>query len=101
LVGYRQSGLPMNPRIACATIIAVIKMQVPAPPNSFKVLEQFMQNFLCSVLNWSPRVGIRAAAHILANAEELCEHSFYRLVYAMKWFNIPPEVYFSTFIRCT
>jgi hypothetical protein len=43
-------------------------------------------------MDWSPRKGTRAAAHLPPNAEDKCEEAFFRQVYAMKWHNIPPKV---------
>ncbi|KAG1836426.1 hypothetical protein C8R48DRAFT_751682 [Suillus tomentosus] len=32
-----------------------------------------------------------AAAHLPANADEICEECFFQLVYIMKWYNVPSE----------
>ncbi|KAG1736095.1 uncharacterized protein EDB91DRAFT_1083444 [Suillus paluster] len=53
---------------------------------------KFVQSFFKSVLNWSLRKGTRAAAHLPADAEETCEECFFRLVYIMKWHNVPPKL---------
>ncbi|KAJ3493456.1 hypothetical protein NLJ89_g11016 [Agrocybe chaxingu] len=37
-------------------------------------------------------MATRAAAHIPADAADVCERAFFRLVYAMKWENIPPRL---------
>ncbi|PBK95101.1 hypothetical protein ARMGADRAFT_1028523 [Armillaria gallica] len=44
-----------------------------------------LNDYYSSVLGWSPRKATCAAAHLPANA-------FFRLVYTMKWYNIPPEL---------
>ena len=43
-------------------------------------------------MDWTPRKGTRAAAHLPPDAEDKCEEAFFRQVYAMKWHNIPPKV---------
>ncbi|KAJ3813043.1 hypothetical protein F5876DRAFT_87306 [Lentinula aff. lateritia] len=43
-------------------------------------------------MDWAPRVGTRAAAHLPTDAEDLCERAFFRLAYCMKWENIPPKL---------
>lgn len=43
-------------------------------------------------MNWTPRKGTRAAAHLPVDAEKKCEEAFFRLVYVMKWHNVPPKV---------
>lgn len=45
------------------------------------------------ILKWSPQKATRATAHIPEKAGELCLRAFFRLVYAIKWENIPPEVH--------
>ncbi|KAN0091452.1 hypothetical protein V8E55_005018, partial [Tylopilus felleus] len=36
--------------------------------------------------------GTHTAAKLPANAEEKCEESFFRLVYIMKWYDVPPKL---------
>ncbi|KAJ3718872.1 hypothetical protein C8R42DRAFT_697290 [Lentinula raphanica] len=43
-------------------------------------------------MSWSPRAGTRAAAHLPSNADELCKHAFFCLVYCMEWEDIPPKL---------
>lgn len=55
-------------------------------------LQKFVRAFISSVLDWTPRKGTRAAAHLPENADDLCEEAFFRIVYCMKWHCIPPRV---------
>ncbi|KAF5382378.1 hypothetical protein D9757_009804 [Collybiopsis confluens] len=43
-------------------------------------------------MNWTVRAGTRAAAHLPADADDLCERTYFRLVYCMKWEDIPPDL---------
>ncbi|KAK0495240.1 hypothetical protein EDD18DRAFT_1310008 [Armillaria luteobubalina] len=65
-------------------MIVIIKEKAPELLSCFKCSEYFIL--------WSPRKATRVAAHLPVNAPDLCERAFFRIVYAMKWFNIPPEL---------
>ncbi|KAE9389251.1 hypothetical protein BT96DRAFT_947016 [Gymnopus androsaceus JB14] len=64
----------------------------PCTHSPILLLRILHSRFFQSVMNWSPRAGTRAAAHLPPDADELCEHAFFRLVYCMKWENIPPKL---------
>ena len=46
-------------------------------------------------MDWAPRKGTRAMAHLPANTDDICEESFFRQVYIMKWHDIHPKVGFG------
>ncbi|KAK0433129.1 uncharacterized protein EV420DRAFT_1654962 [Desarmillaria tabescens] len=73
-------------------MVAIIMEKEPDLLTRFKCSECFVRDYYSSVLEWSLRKATYAAAHLPANAPDLCEQAFFRLVYAMKWYNIPPEL---------
>ncbi|KAF4590471.1 hypothetical protein EYR38_009772 [Pleurotus pulmonarius] len=89
----RISGLPVNAIIGRSVMIAIIKKHEPAILSSqFQCSERFVRAFFESTMNWAPRQATRAAAHVPVNAADLCERTFFRLVYAMKWEDIPSNL---------
>ncbi|KAG1802170.1 uncharacterized protein HD556DRAFT_1304341 [Suillus plorans] len=93
LRGLRTSGVPVSVVVARSIMLAVIEKHEPGLLlTEFKCSEKFVWSFFESVLDWSPRKGTRAAAHLPADAEETCEECFFRLVYIMKWYNVPPKL---------
>ncbi|KAH7912830.1 hypothetical protein BJ138DRAFT_734134 [Hygrophoropsis aurantiaca] len=73
-------------------MLAVIKERAPDLLTTFKCSEKFVRSFFESVMDWSPRKGTRAAAKLPRDAEDKCEEAFFRLVYIMKWHNVPPKL---------
>ncbi len=65
-------------------MIAIIKEKAPELLDQFKCSECFVRDYYSSVLQWTPRKATRAAAHLPANSPDLCEQTFFRIVYAMK-----------------
>jgi hypothetical protein len=47
---------------------------------------------MANVMDWTPRKGAHAAAHLPADAEDVCEEAFFRQVYIMKWDEVHPKV---------
>ncbi len=92
LRGLHSSEILLNVRISQSIMIAIIKEKEPELFDCFKCSEQFVRDYYSSVLEWSPRKATCTAAHLPANAADLCKRAFFQIVYAMKWFNIPPEV---------
>ncbi|KAF8547191.1 hypothetical protein OG21DRAFT_1527322 [Imleria badia] len=50
------------------------------------------ETFFNSVLNWSPRKGTCTAAKLPADVEVKCKECFFRLVYIIMWYFIPPKL---------
>jgi len=74
-------------------MLAIIHEKAPHILSStFCCSEKFVCHFYESVLNWTPRKVTCVAAHIPPNAPELCEQTFFRLVYAIKWEEIPVKL---------
>ena len=83
------SGIPVSVPLGHLIMLAIIQKDVPQLLNNkFYCLEKFVHSFYESVLYWTPHQAMHAATHIPLNATELCEHTFFCLVYAMKWENI-------------
>lgn len=93
LNGLCTSGFIVNVLIARSIMIGLIHERNPEVLTpSFRCSERYVRSFLQAVMNWSIRVGTRAAAHLPPDADDLCERTFFRLVYCMKWENIPPKL---------
>ncbi|THV03436.1 hypothetical protein K435DRAFT_747854 [Dendrothele bispora CBS 962.96] len=93
LIALRRSGMVVNVPIARSLMLAIIKEKYPQVLSPhFQCTERYVRDFLQSVMSWTPRAGTRAAAHLPDNAEELCERTFMRIAYAMRWYNIPPKL---------
>ncbi|KAJ7808001.1 hypothetical protein B0H13DRAFT_1928673 [Mycena leptocephala] len=95
LRGLRTAGYVVNVPIACSFMIAIIQKHNPIIFNDFKCSEKFVRSFLESVLDWSLRKATWAAKHIPDNAGELCERTFFRLVYAIESEHIPTSLIWS------
>ncbi|KAF8983707.1 hypothetical protein BDQ17DRAFT_1168690, partial [Cyathus striatus] len=54
--------------------------------------ERFVHSFFQSVMNWTLHQATCAAAHVPLDVPVECEWTFFCLVYAMKWENIPPSL---------
>ncbi|KAK7016186.1 hypothetical protein VNI00_018970 [Paramarasmius palmivorus] len=77
----RASGMVVNTVVARSIILGHIHKKAPdLLQGSFTCSERFVQDFLQSALNFTPRKGTRAAAHLPDDAEEQCERAFFRLV---------------------
>ena len=117
LRGLRKAGLLVNATIARSVMLAIIEKRKPEILKDFKCSDvsdcavliskltnlcqqRFVRAFVQSKLNWTPRKGTRAAAHLPADAEDQCEATFFRIVYAMKWENIPPKALSFLFLSC-
>ncbi|GAW10512.1 DDE superfamily partial [Lentinula edodes] len=93
LSSLRISGFVVNVPIARSLMLGLIEQHAPLLITpSFTCSEYFVRDFLQSIMSWSLRVGTRAAAHLPADADDLCMRTFFRLVYLMKWENIPPKL---------
>ncbi|KAG6877107.1 hypothetical protein C0992_010825 [Termitomyces sp. T32_za158] len=93
LQDIRTAHLPVSVAVARSIMIAIIKEKNKHILSaSFKCSEQFVRAFLQTVMYWSPRKATRAASHLPEDAPEQCERTFFRLVYAMKWQNIPAQL---------
>ena len=111
LLGLRTSGVAVSVLTGRSILLAIIKSRKPELLLKFKcsevrlkidiledsedshgVFQYFIRSFFESALDWSIRRPTRAAAHIPDDAEEQCERTFFRLVYAMKWHDIPSKV---------
>lgn len=107
---YRQSGISIDCLLARSVILAVISERKPELLATFKCSEVsyppllpnfncsyledqfYVRQFISSVMDWTLRRGTRAAAHIPANAFELCERALYRIVHLINFYDIPPEL---------
>ncbi|KAI0689287.1 hypothetical protein BC835DRAFT_1308424 [Cytidiella melzeri] len=90
LRNLRISGIPINVCITRSIMLAVINKRQPEILSPrFQCSEKYVRTFLQSVMNYTPRQATRAAAHIPPDAADVCERTFFCLVYAMKWENIP------------
>ncbi|EPS95422.1 hypothetical protein FOMPIDRAFT_1132449 [Fomitopsis schrenkii] len=85
----RKLGIPISRVLGRSILLALIKSSQPALLETFKCSEHFVGDFFCSVLGWSVRKGTRAAAHIPANADELCERAFFRIVHIVVMYDVP------------
>ncbi|KAJ3514067.1 hypothetical protein NLJ89_g2589 [Agrocybe chaxingu] len=93
LKDLRVSGIPVHVPLARSIMLAIIEEKQPSILNKhFQCSELFVRSFFQSVMNWTPRMATRAAAHIPSDAPDVCERAFFRIVYAMKWENIPPKL---------
>lgn len=89
----RTSGIVVNVPLGRSIMLTIIEEMAPQVLNDkFRCSEAFVRTFFESVMVWSPRKATRAAAHIPPDAPELCERTFFRLVYAMKWEDIPGKL---------
>jgi hypothetical protein len=93
LKSLRSGGVAVQIFTARAVILQVINKKAPEVLNDrFRCSERFVHTFLASVMDWSLRAATRAAAHIPTDAPDLCERTFFRIVYAMKWETVPPKL---------
>ncbi|KXN80633.1 hypothetical protein AN958_09263 [Leucoagaricus sp. SymC.cos] len=92
LISYRASAIPVNVSIRRATIIGIISKMAPELLQTFKCSENYIRSFFESVMNWTPRKATRTARHIPPDAADICERAFFRLVYAIEWFDIPSKL---------
>ena len=83
---------PISWRISSALKSVFLIMENNSSHTYDHPLQRFIWAFVQSKLNWTPRKGTHAAAHLPADAEDQCEVAFFWLVYAMKWENVPPKV---------
>ncbi|KAJ7036116.1 hypothetical protein C8F04DRAFT_1181655 [Mycena alexandri] len=86
LADLRKSGVCIGRLLTRTIILAIIQDKCPELLKSFKCSETY------SVMDWSLRHGTRAAAHLLANANKVCERTFFRLVHLINFYDIPPEL---------
>ncbi|KAI5884963.1 uncharacterized protein SCHCODRAFT_02521826 [Schizophyllum commune H4-8] len=89
------SGLVVNVAIARPVMVALIQAHnasILANEAHFRCSEHYVRNFLQSVMGYSLRKATQAAAHIPPDADVLCERCVFRIVYLMKWYNIPLEL---------
>ncbi len=73
LQGLCSSGIPLNVSISQSIMITIIKEKEPKLFDCFKCSEWFVCDYYSSALEWSPRKATHAAAHLPANAPDLCE----------------------------
>jgi hypothetical protein len=109
LRGLRTSGVAVNVLIARSIMLAIIKAKKPELLVDFKcsevmlasfflifyhlsLFQSYVRSFLESKMNWTPRKGTRAAAHLPPDADDKIEEKNFRQVYAMKWHDIPTKV---------
>ncbi|KAJ3745113.1 hypothetical protein DFH05DRAFT_1460002 [Lentinula detonsa] len=93
LEGLRTSGLVVNVQIARSIMLSLIQKNHPEILTSqFRCTESYVRTFFQSVMDWTPRVGTRAAIHLPSDADDLCERAFFQLAYCMKWENIPAKL---------
>ncbi len=55
-------------------------------------VQQFIGQFLESVMDWTVRRGTQAAAHIPENAPEMCERALFRIVHLITFYDIPASL---------
>ncbi|KAF8983362.1 hypothetical protein BDQ17DRAFT_1336533 [Cyathus striatus] len=93
LKDLRLSGIPVNVVMGRSIMLTIINQHEPSLlTGEFRCSERFVQDFFQLVMNWSLRQATRAAAHLPIDAPDSCERTFFCLVYAMKWENIPPSL---------
>jgi hypothetical protein len=61
--------------------------------SHFRCSDSFLHGWLHGTLKWSERKATRAAQKVPDNWEELCERAFFRIAYAIKEEDIPPDLY--------
>ncbi|KAF8996363.1 hypothetical protein BDQ17DRAFT_1429806 [Cyathus striatus] len=71
------SGIPVNVIMGHSIMLTIINQHEPS---------------LLTVMNWSLCQATCAAAHLPIDAPDSCERTFFCLVYAMKWENVPPSL---------
>lgn len=80
LQALRTAGLVVTVTIARSVMLSLIPQRNPeALTEHFRCTESYVCTFLQSIMDWTPRVGTQAAAHIPADAEDVCERAFFRL----------------------
>ncbi|KAI5822457.1 hypothetical protein K523DRAFT_335125 [Schizophyllum commune Tattone D] len=95
LCDLHTSGLVVNVAITRPVMVALIRAHnasILANEVHFRCSKHYVRNFLQSVMGYSLQKAIRAAAHIPPDADVLCEQCVFRIVYLMKWYNIPLEL---------
>ncbi|KAJ8496334.1 hypothetical protein ONZ45_g12488 [Pleurotus djamor] len=92
LTGLRRSGIAINIRLARTIMLALTLAKHPELLKTFKCSESFVRSYLHNVLQWSKRKGTRAAAHLPADAPDVCERAFFRIVNLMKEHDIPAKL---------
>ncbi|KDQ60203.1 hypothetical protein JAAARDRAFT_46004 [Jaapia argillacea MUCL 33604] len=102
----RASGVPVNTLIRRSIMLAVIKAKKPeilacAHFKCSKVAEADLQHqryvrmFFESQMNWSPRKGTRAAAHVPANAQDVLERTFFHFIWLYQWEKILSKLWIN------
>ena len=86
----RKSEMPINIILGRSIMLAIIQRQNPSILNKkFKCSEKYIRAFMQSVMDYTPRKATCAAAHIPIDAPDQCEGTFFCLVYAILWKQVP------------
>ncbi|THU92530.1 hypothetical protein K435DRAFT_862382 [Dendrothele bispora CBS 962.96] len=93
LLNFWKSGMVVNVPIVRSIMLGIIQEKCSqALTLHFKCLESYVWDFFQAIMNWAPHAGTQTAVKLPDDADDICEHSFMRIVYAMKWYNIPSEL---------
>jgi hypothetical protein len=86
------TGISMSCLLARSIILAVLTKKKPDLLDGFKCSARYVSDFLESVMDWTVRKGMQAAAKVPTDAPVVCERALYRLVHLITFYNIPPSL---------
>ena len=96
LASLRDAGAPLTLIHIRAIITSHIQQIAPQLLNEsnskFKCSDTFVHSFIRAVLNWVPRAPTKAARKQPLDWEDHCRDACYRLAWAIKQWDIPPEL---------
>lgn len=67
----------------------LLALQSPDQAVSFSCSDSFVRDFLCCRMNWSSRKATQATKKIPENWEEICEKTYYCIIYLIIRYRIP------------
>lgn len=88
-------GVAVQGPLVTAILKAHILHKAPhllSPNSKFTLSSSWVHRFIQDVLHWSSRKGTRAARKVPPNGADLCELTFLRIVFAIKFHGIKPSM---------
>ncbi|KAL1943445.1 hypothetical protein VTO73DRAFT_4520 [Trametes versicolor] len=95
LRALRLSGVAVQGPLVMTILRAHILHKAPqllAPGSRFTLSSSWVHRFIQDVLNWSSRKSTRAARKVPPNGADLCELTFLRIAFAIRFHNIKPSM---------
>lgn len=90
---FRDTGIPVSRILAQSILIGTIQAKAPQLlDGKFKCSDNFVERFLHTYANFSPRVATHAAQKLPDDWDKQCEDAFLRIVEYVRRYNIPPEL---------